>query len=70
MTTDIDTSAEAVERMIDLLRLPFGAASVFRDLLAERDRLRAALQDISRQPDGDEESAQAVARAALKETGQ
>jgi hypothetical protein len=41
-----DTSAEAVERMIDLLRLPFGAASVFRDLLAERDRMREALRKV------------------------
>jgi len=33
----------------------------------EIERLRAALRDIARQPEGDEESAQAVARAALGE---
>jgi len=36
-------------------------------LLAENARLRAALRDIARQPEGDEESAQAVARAVLGE---
>ena len=35
----------------------------------EIEKLRAALRDISRQPEGDEESAQAVARAALGEKG-
>lgn len=39
--------------------------------VAERDveieKLRAALRDIARQPEGDEESAQAVARAVLGE---
>lgn len=38
-------------------------------LLAEVERLRAALQDIARQPEGDEESAQAVARAVLAGRG-
>jgi hypothetical protein len=33
----------------------------------EIEKLRAALRDIARQPEGDEESAQAVARAALGE---
>jgi predicted ATP-grasp superfamily ATP-dependent carboligase len=39
----------------------------YDDLEKERDKLRAALRDISRQPEGDEESAQAVARAVLGE---
>ena len=34
---------------------------------AEIEKLRAALRDIARQPEGDEESAQAIARAALGE---
>lgn len=38
------------------------------DLEAENKRLREALKDIARQPEGDEDSAQAVARAALKDT--
>jgi hypothetical protein len=42
-------------------------ATAIRSLAAERDALRAALRDIARQPEGDEESAQAVARAALGE---
>jgi hypothetical protein len=33
----------------------------------EIEKLRAALRDISRQPEGDEESAQAIARAVLGE---
>lgn len=33
---------------------------------AENERLREALQDIARQPEGDEDSAQAVAKAALR----
>jgi len=37
------------------------------ELQAENEKLRAALRDISRQPEGDEESAQAVARAVLGE---
>jgi hypothetical protein len=38
-----------------------------RDAADEIEKLRAALRDISRQPEGDEESAQAIARAALGE---
>jgi hypothetical protein len=34
---------------------------------AEIEKLRAALRDIARQPEGDEESAQAIARAVLGE---
>lgn len=34
--------------------------------LINQERLRAALEDIARQPEGDEQSAQAVAREALK----
>ena len=37
-----------------------------RRLHAENERLREALQDIARQPEGDEDSAQAVAKAALR----
>ena len=33
---------------------------------SEIERLRAALQDIARQPEGDEESAQSVAKAVLR----
>ena len=33
----------------------------------EIEKLKAALRDIARQPEGDEESAQAVARAVLGE---
>ena len=43
------------------------ASNMLRALAAENEKLRAALRDISRQPEGDEESAQAVARAALGE---
>ena len=38
-----------------------------REAADEIEKLRAALRDIARQPEGDEESAQAVARAALGE---
>lgn len=41
--------------------------AVAREAADEIERLRAALRDIARQPEGDEESAQAVARAALGE---
>jgi len=44
-------------------------ADLLRSIAKERDMLRAALRDIARQPEGDEESAQAVARAALGEKG-
>jgi hypothetical protein len=47
------------------------AADLERELneaRADAERLREALRDISRQPEGNEESAQAVAREALKET--
>ena len=42
------------------------AAIQLRRLHAENERLREALQDIARQPEGDEDSAQAVAKAALR----
>jgi hypothetical protein len=51
-------SWKSVMRSYD--RAPFEAAD-------EIEKLRAALRDISRQPEGDEESAQAVARAVLGE---
>ena len=35
-------------------------------LTKKNERLREALQDIARQPEGDEDSAQAVAKAALR----
>ena len=38
-------------------------------LKAENERLLEALQDIARQPEGDEDSAQAVAKAALRREG-
>jgi hypothetical protein len=41
------------------------AAKIGQMIQAENEKLRAALRDIARQPEGDEESAQAVARAAL-----
>lgn len=41
--------------------------TVAREAADEIEKLRAALRDIARQPEGDEESAQAVARAALGE---
>jgi hypothetical protein len=47
------------------------AAECERDALrAENAKLRAAMRDIARQPEGDEESAQAVARAVLRELGE
>lgn len=36
-------------------------------LTKKNERLREALQDIARQPEGDEDSAQAVAKAALRQ---
>jgi len=56
----ITAFSEAVNKL-DNLR------TKYNDLEKENARLRAALRDISRQPEGDEESAQAVARAALGE---
>ena len=44
-----------------------GADRVIKEAADEIEKLRAALRDIARQPEGDEESAQAVARAALGE---
>jgi hypothetical protein len=41
--------------------------TVAREAADEIEKLRAALRDIARQPEGNEESAQAVARAALGE---
>jgi hypothetical protein len=38
-----------------------------REAADEIEKLRAALRDIARQPEGDEESAQAIARAVLGE---
>jgi len=43
-------------------------AAELRRQHAEIKKLRDALEDIKKQPEGDEESAQAVAREALKET--
>ena len=40
--------------------------SLIKELEEEIKQLRAALEDITRQPEGDEQSAQAVAREALK----
>lgn len=40
-------------------------SDVLLDAANEIERLRAVLRDIARQPEGDEETAQAVARAAL-----
>ena len=39
---------------------------ICHEAAAEIERLRAALQDIARQPEGDEESAQSVAKAVLR----
>lgn len=41
-------------------------AQINQDLRAERDAAVKALHDIARQPEGDEQSAQAVAREAFK----
>jgi len=41
--------------------------AVAREAADEIEKLRAALRDIARQPEGDEESAQAIARAVLGE---
>lgn len=42
------------------------AIRLLREQHAEIERLKAALQDIARQPEGDEESAQSVAKAVLR----
>jgi hypothetical protein len=75
--TDTDTSAEAVERLAQTFESVPGTAfwadtaATLRALLVERDRLRAALQDML----ADREAWQIGrdtrdrARAALKETG-
>lgn len=39
---------------------------ICHEAAAEIERLRGALQDIARQPEGDEESAQSVAKAVLR----
>ena len=44
----------------------FAVEKELRRLHAENERLLEALQDIARQPEGDEDSAQAVAKAALR----
>jgi len=41
--------------------------SNYQEAVDEIEKLRAALRDIARQPEGDEESAQAIARAVLGE---
>ena len=64
--------------MTDIVKVLRSSASVFYEYSADNgallkqaadeiEKLRAALRDISRQPEGDEESAQAIARAALGE---
>lgn len=55
----------AGEAEADVLR-DCGWERVDQALRRENERLREALQDIARQPEGDEDSAQAVAKAALR----
>jgi uncharacterized membrane protein len=76
---DIDTSPEAVKRLIiEIDGLPAFAAhnATLRALVAERDRLREALEDIADRFDladceitQDARTARDIARAALGETG-
>lgn len=42
-----------------------GLQPLIRDAAAELERLQKGLEDIARQPEGDEQSAQAIARELL-----
>lgn len=52
-------------KQLKLPKASMGLAPLIRDTVAELERLQQGIQDIARQPEGDEQSAQAIARELL-----